>query len=186
MGKNNQLRRANQCPLIGEVLFSSVPPSNSLISVSDPWRAFWAGTAPFKGPRFASAVASGTTDIQGHRQVCRAGRRGPRTQPKTVKSRALFPNSVKYIVEIRLSPRTLSSINNANRLCVCRKRTCFLLSQILVSPGHTYDDLYDPPGNQCIELPKLQKYCVVNREQFFIISFLEVTLDDRPKKCAFY
>ena len=28
--------RANQSPLIGETLFSSVPPSNSLVSVSDP------------------------------------------------------------------------------------------------------------------------------------------------------
>ena len=31
--------RANQWPLIGETLFSSVPPSNSLISFADPWRA---------------------------------------------------------------------------------------------------------------------------------------------------
>ena len=27
-------------PFVGETLFSSVPPSNSLFSVSDPWRAF--------------------------------------------------------------------------------------------------------------------------------------------------
>ena len=32
--------RANQWPLIGETLFSVVPPSNSLVSVSDPWRFF--------------------------------------------------------------------------------------------------------------------------------------------------
>ena len=61
--------RANQWPLIGETLFSSVPPSNSLDSVSDPWRAFWADTAPFKGPRLASCVACGTTEIKGCRQV---------------------------------------------------------------------------------------------------------------------
>ena len=36
-------------PLIGETLFSSVPHSNSLVSVSDPRRAFWADTAPFSG-----------------------------------------------------------------------------------------------------------------------------------------
>ena len=74
--------RANQWPLVGETLFSSVPPSNSLVSVSDPWRAFWADTAPFKGPRLASCVASGTTEIQGHLQVCRARRGGPRTPSK--------------------------------------------------------------------------------------------------------
>ena len=71
--------RPNQWPLIGETLFSSIPPSSSLISVSDPRRAFWADTAPFSGPRLASCVASGTTEIQGHRQVCRARRGGPRT-----------------------------------------------------------------------------------------------------------
>ena len=75
--------RANQWPLIGETLFSSVPPSNSLVSVSDPRRAFWADTAPFSGPRLASCVASGTTEIQGHRQVCRARRGGPRTPSTT-------------------------------------------------------------------------------------------------------
>ena len=52
-------------PLVGETLFSSVPPSNSLVSVSE--------------PRLASRIASGTTEIQGHRQVCRARRRHPRT-----------------------------------------------------------------------------------------------------------
>ena len=63
--------------------FSSVPPSNSLVSFSDPRRAFWADTAPFSGPRLASCVASGTTEIQGHRQVCRARRGGPRTPSTT-------------------------------------------------------------------------------------------------------
>ena len=29
-------------------------------------------SVPFKGPRLASCIASGTTEIQGHRQVCRA------------------------------------------------------------------------------------------------------------------
>ena len=55
-------------------------PSNSLISISDPWRAFWADKAAFNRPRLASCVASGTTDtrtarcvaigaeVQGHRQ----------------------------------------------------------------------------------------------------------------------
>jgi len=66
--------RANQWPLVREKLFSFVPHSNSLVSVSDHWRAFWADAAPFNGPRLASCVASGTTEIQGHRQVSRARR----------------------------------------------------------------------------------------------------------------
>ena len=43
--------RANQWLLIGRVLFSSFLPSNSLVSISDPWRAFKADTVPFNGPR---------------------------------------------------------------------------------------------------------------------------------------
>ena len=58
--------RANQWPLIGETQFSSVPPSNSLVSVSEPRKAFWADMAPFSGPRLASCVASGATEVQGH------------------------------------------------------------------------------------------------------------------------
>ena len=80
-------RRANQWPLVGGTLFCCVPPINSLVSdpwrafwalvsISDPWRTFW---ADFKGPRLVSCVASGTAEKQGHRQVCRARRRGPRT-----------------------------------------------------------------------------------------------------------
>ena len=68
----------------GETLFSSVPPSNSLVSVSDPRRAFGADMAPFSGPRRASCVAFGTTDIQGDRQVWRARRGGPRTPSTTI------------------------------------------------------------------------------------------------------
>ena len=47
------------------------------------WQAFWADRAPFKGPRLASCIASGTRDIEGHSQVCRARRRGPRTPSRT-------------------------------------------------------------------------------------------------------
>ena len=42
--------RANQWPLIGEPLFSSVPPSNSLVSVSDPWTAFLSWHSAIQGP----------------------------------------------------------------------------------------------------------------------------------------
>ena len=56
-------------PHVCETLFSSVPPSNSLVSVSDHLRAFGSDMAPFKGHRLASCVAFGTTDIQGHSLV---------------------------------------------------------------------------------------------------------------------
>ena len=36
-------------PSLGKTLFSFVPPSNFLVSVWDPWRAFWADKAPIKG-----------------------------------------------------------------------------------------------------------------------------------------
>ena len=60
----------DQWPLMVETLFSSVPASNTLVSISDPWRAFWPDTVPFKCPRPASCVATGTTENQGRRQVC--------------------------------------------------------------------------------------------------------------------
>ena len=58
---------------------SSIPPSNSLVSVS--------------------LFASGTTEIQGHRQVCSARRGGPRTLPKTVNANfdcAFVENALFY------------------------------------------------------------------------------------------
>ena len=39
--------------------------------------------APFWGPRLASCFASGTTEIQGHRQVWGARHEGPRTPSTT-------------------------------------------------------------------------------------------------------
>ena len=58
-----------------------------LVSVSDPWRAFWADMAPFKGPRLSSCVASGTTETQRHRQVYRARRGCPKTPSKAPDSK---------------------------------------------------------------------------------------------------
>ena len=58
----------NQWTLIGETLSSFVPPSHSLVSVSNPWRGFLSWHAPFKGICLASCVASGTTEKQGYRQ----------------------------------------------------------------------------------------------------------------------
>ena len=91
--------RANQWPLIGESLFSFVPPSNSLVSVSYPRRAFWADPAAFSGPRLTSCVASGTTEIQGHRQEWCTKRRGPRTPSTTTDANldcALVENAPFY------------------------------------------------------------------------------------------
>ena len=42
--------------------------SNSLVSVSEHGMAFWADTAPFKGPQPRCVRCFGTTEIQGHRQ----------------------------------------------------------------------------------------------------------------------
>ena len=44
-------------------LFSSFLPSNSYVSVSNPWRAFWAD-------RLTLCIASGITRKEGHHQVC--------------------------------------------------------------------------------------------------------------------
>ena len=70
-------------PNIGENLFCNLPPNNSLVSGFDFWRAFWADTVYFKGPRLASFVASGTKEIQGHHQVLSAMRGGPITPSRT-------------------------------------------------------------------------------------------------------
>ena len=60
------------------ILFSTVSPSNSFISISDPWRAPSQLKKPFssKGPRLALCVASGAIENQGHHQVCHARRKG--------------------------------------------------------------------------------------------------------------
>ena len=58
--------KANQWPLSRELIFSFVPPRNSLVSVSNPWRAFWADTLPFKGPWLAPGIASRTTKTHEH------------------------------------------------------------------------------------------------------------------------
>ena len=78
--------RANQWPLIRKTLLSVVPPSNSLVSVSDPWGAFWIDSAPFKDPQLASCVASGTAEIHGHHQVCHTRRGYPRTPSTTTEA----------------------------------------------------------------------------------------------------
>ena len=57
---------ANQRTIVKDTLFSSVPPSNSLACILNPWRTFWT-TAPFEGPQLASCIASRTTENQGYR-----------------------------------------------------------------------------------------------------------------------
>ena len=71
--------RANQSHLIGERLFSYLPPSNSLVSVSDPWTAFWADMTPFKGPRLALCIAPGTREIRTPSVLSRWARRSQET-----------------------------------------------------------------------------------------------------------
>ena len=62
--KNHRLAwRAKQWPLVGKTLFSSIPPSNSLISVGYPCRAFWAYIwHPPRALRLASYATSGTAE----------------------------------------------------------------------------------------------------------------------------
>ena len=69
---------ANQWPLDRKHYFF-LSFSNSLVLVSDPWRAFWADTAPFKGPQPRRVYWFRTTEIQGHRQVLRLTRRSQDT-----------------------------------------------------------------------------------------------------------
>ena len=74
---------ANQWPLIGKdysLPFLPATPSSLSQTLEGLFRA---EAGPFKGPRLASCVASGTTDIQGHPQVCRTRRGGPRTPSTT-------------------------------------------------------------------------------------------------------
>ena len=84
-----------------ETLFSAVPPSNSLFSILDPWRAFWADMASFKDPQLALCVSSGATVIQVYIQLCSTWQEDPRHCKEQL-------------------TQTL--------LCVCRKRTCFRCS----------------------------------------------------------
>ena len=44
-------------PLSRKILFSFVPPSNSLVSVSDPWRAFLSGQGHLTSPNLTLCVA---------------------------------------------------------------------------------------------------------------------------------
>ena len=105
--------------------FSFVPSSNSIVSISDPWRAIWADMAPFKGPWLAFCVASRTTEIQWHYQVCRSRHGGPRTLSRSadanlalivrfLKLHFLTPNSLivksqQNIIELMAKPAALGA-----------------------------------------------------------------------------
>ena len=71
----------NQWPLIEETLFSSVLPSNSLVAVLNPWKAFWADMVTSRDFNLASWVI---TEKQGHGLVCCTRRRGPETLSKNI------------------------------------------------------------------------------------------------------
>ena len=79
------------------------------------------------GPRLASCVASRTTEIQGHRQGCRARRGGPRTPSTTTEANldcafvenALFTNDRSLIlksqqnrIELVTRPGALQSLQH--------------------------------------------------------------------------
>ena len=74
--------RANQWPLIEGILFSSAPPSNSLVSVSALEGLYELTRRTSRALNF-SCVASKTTEKQGHNQVCRAG---PRALSRTTET----------------------------------------------------------------------------------------------------
>ena len=60
----SEVKWSKQWSLLIDILFSSDPASNSLVSVSDSWRAFWAGMANFNFPRHVGCIASGTSGKQ--------------------------------------------------------------------------------------------------------------------------
>ena len=87
--------------------------TNSLASVSDPWRAFWADMVHFKCPRLASCIASGTTEIQGHCQARRSqdSVTDNRHKPwlgvcwkRTCLHQSLVVKSQQYIIELETRP----------------------------------------------------------------------------------
>ena len=88
---------ANQWPPIEKYFSFLLLPKNSLVSVSDPWRVFWAHTAPFTGPGLALSVA--LTELQIYKDTNRCGVLGQQvpanclvkaTQPLIVRLLKLF------------------------------------------------------------------------------------------------
>ena len=64
--------KLDQWRLAGKRLLSSVLPSNSFASISDPWRAYWAHEASFKGPQphLQCCLQNYYRENQWRRQVC--------------------------------------------------------------------------------------------------------------------
>ena len=72
--------------------------SNSL--VMGPWRAPCQLKKPFKGPQPQRIRCFGTTEKQGHRQVCHARRGGPRTASRTIDANldcAFIKNALVFV-----------------------------------------------------------------------------------------
>ena len=100
VGKNHWFAwRTNGWPLVREIIFSDLPPINSFISDSDPWRAFWVDQALFKGPRLNLRRLRNNDSIQ----VWHAWGDGPRTLLRTTEAKRW--------------------------LCVCWKHSYFLCSK---------------------------------------------------------
>ena len=77
---------------------------------------------PFKGP--ALSVASGTTEIQGNRQVCGTRRRGPRTPSRTT---------------------------DANLDCAFVENALFLHQSLIMKSQQNINELVTQPGLSCLE-----------------------------------
>ena len=67
----------------GKILLSLALYSNSLVLVSDPWRAFEPTRCPSRALNLAMYVDSRTTEIQEYPHVCRVRHGGLRTLSRT-------------------------------------------------------------------------------------------------------
>ena len=79
-------------PLRGRVFFSSVPSRNSLISVSHPWSAFWADTAPRLLRAVSTSPRALLPDLLRYKVTVKWGGscRGPSTSWRTTDSNLDF------------------------------------------------------------------------------------------------
>ena len=72
-----------------EDVFSSVPPSNSLVYVSDPWRTFLSWLGALQGPS-SCLVRCFRNGREAKTQVCHARCGGPRTPSKSADANLVF------------------------------------------------------------------------------------------------
>ena len=85
--------------------------------------------APFKGPRLTSCIASGTTEIQGHCQVCRTRHLGPRTPARTTNAQSRFASAVFDGVP-RTSAPSITHLTVSLYLCSSRSNARGMLKAL--------------------------------------------------------